>query len=92
VVGVDDRVPRPRAISARLTGNAAQNAMKSPTPRLHQKRKFPSPASIAPGTSRMKALSTISITAIDTVSAARATRAALRNCTPPVTSGRRVSR
>ncbi len=29
---------------------------------------------------------------IDTVSAATATRAALRNGTPPVTSGRKVSR
>jgi hypothetical protein len=37
------------------------------------------------------ALSTISITAIETVSAARAIPAALRNGTPPVTSGRSVS-
>lgn len=47
-----------------------------------QKRKSLSPAAIAPGTSRTKALSTSSMTAIEAVSAASAIRAALRSGTP----------
>jgi hypothetical protein len=39
----------------------------------------------------MKALSTISMIAIETVSAAKAIRAAWRSGTPPVTRGRSVS-
>jgi hypothetical protein len=78
-------------MSARFTGKAAQNAMAKPTARLHHKSKSPSPASIAPGTSNTKPLSTSYLTAIETVSAANATRVACRSETPFLSSGRSVS-
>jgi hypothetical protein len=78
-------------MSIRLTGNAATKAIAKPMASDHQKRKSESPAAIAPGTRRMKALSTISMTAIETVSAASATRAALRNGSPARLSGNKVS-
>src|SRR5437762_8659442 len=61
------------------------------TPRLHQKSELPRPALIAPGTSRMNALSTISITEIDAVSDANATESARRNGTPARSTGPIVS-
>src|SRR5436305_1392716 len=39
--------------------------MSNEAPRLHQKSASPSPAAMAPGTSRMKALSTISIVVLE---------------------------
>jgi hypothetical protein len=75
-------------IAATLVSNAITTqrpwATAKPTNGFFQKRKGREDPLTA-------ALSTISITAIETVSAARAIRAALRNGTPPVTSGRSVS-
>lgn len=61
--------PRPRSINQRLTGNAAAKAITSAIARLPQKSASSRPASIAPGQTRMIALSTISITVIEIVSA-----------------------
>ena len=83
--------PRPRAISQRFTGTVSAKAMTRLRARLHQKSPSPRPAAIAPGTSRMKALSTISIVVIETVSAAKATPAARRKPIPARSSGRIVS-
>ena len=49
------------------------------------------PASMAPGTASITALSTISMTRIETVSAARATRTAARNGRPARSTPRMVS-
>ena len=58
--------------SARLTAKAKGHAMTKPPSSGAQKRKSPTPASIAPGTSSTKPLSISSMIAIETVSAARA--------------------
>src|SRR5687768_9422610 len=74
--------PLPRAISHRLTGNAATAATASENARLAQNSTEPSPASIAPGITSMMALSTICMTVIDAVSAASASLAALAKLMP----------
>jgi hypothetical protein len=74
-----------------FSGSATTKAIASPTPRLHQNFASPSPASIAPGTIRMNALSTISITAIEAVSDAKASRKARRNGTPARNTGPKVN-
>ena len=56
-----------------------------------QKSPSPRPAAIAPGTIRMKPLSTISIVVIETVSEAKATPAARRKPRPARSTGRIVS-
>jgi len=53
----------------RLTGNAATNARASPSTSEPPEDDLAEPAAIAPGTSRTIALSTISMTEIETVSA-----------------------
>src|SRR3954452_22483150 len=57
----------------------------------HQNSVSPSPAAIAPGTTRMNALSMISMTVIETVSAANATPMARRKPTPARRTGLIVS-
>ena len=83
--------PRPRAISQRLTGYAATKATASANARLPQKSGSSSPASIAPGMTRSTALSTISITAIEIVSAASAIPAAAPSASPERSSGTAVN-
>src|SRR5690606_3126287 len=69
--------PLPRAISQRLTGNAATPAITSAAARLPQNNGESSDASIAPGIASMTRLSTISMMVIEAVSAASARRAAV---------------
>src|SRR6185503_15908076 len=83
--------PRPRAMSQRLTGNAAAKAMTRPTIRLPQNSGSSSPAAIAPGTSRTMRLSTASITTIEIVSAASVSEAARPRAIPPRSSGTNVN-
>ena len=83
--------PRPRAISALFTGTVSTKATARLAARLHQNRPSLSPAAIAPGTSRMNALSTSSITPIETVSDANVRESALRNGTPARSTGPSVS-
>jgi hypothetical protein len=78
-------------MSHRFTGNAATQAIARATARLPQKRISPRPASIAPGIASITALSTISITVMETVSAASASDIAARNAIPAPSSGRSVS-
>jgi hypothetical protein len=74
-----------------LTGRAAANASARLTRRLHQNRPSRRPAAIAPGTRRMKRLSTISIVSTDSVSEATASGTARRGATPARTTERKVS-
>ena len=83
--------PRPRAISQPLTGTATTPAIASANARLPQNSRSPAPASIAPGTSNMIPLSTISITAMLTVSEARAIGMTTESASPARSSGRLVS-
>ena len=83
--------PLPRAISQRLTGSAKAPAITSATERLPQNRTSPSPASIAPGMINRIALSTISITAIESVSDASAIGTTVASAKPARRSGRLVS-
>jgi hypothetical protein len=78
-------------MSQRLTGNATSPAMTSDAPRLAQKSRSVSPALIAPGIARTKALSTISMTTIEIVSAANAIRSASRMTMPDPSTDRTVS-
>ena len=64
--------PLPRAISQRFTGSANRPATTSATDRAPQKSRSPRPASMAPGIVSTMALSTISMTAIESVSDASA--------------------
>jgi len=81
----------PRAISHRLSGSANANAMIRLTATLDQKSASPSSVAIAPGTSRMNALSTTSITEIDAESEAGTTCSARPNVTPGRRTGASVS-
>jgi hypothetical protein len=83
--------PRPRPISHRLTGVVTTKATANATASASQKNADDSPASIAPGTETITALSTSSITAIETVSAASATCSARRNGRPARSTPRMVS-
>ena len=83
--------PFPRAISRRLTGSAAAPATTSATDRLPQKSVLSTPASIAPGIASMIALSTTSITAMLSVSEARAIGITAASANPARRSGRLVS-
>jgi hypothetical protein len=83
--------PLPRAISQRLTGSATTNATDSAKARAPQKNTEPRPASIAPGTTSMTALSMISMTAIENVSEARAIGITALTARPARSSGRLVS-
>ncbi len=64
--------PLPREIRARLTKNVGPHATASAIASEPQKRRSPTPASIAPGQSSKIAVSTISIVVIESVSATRA--------------------
>ena len=67
------------------------NATASDATRVPQNSQLARPAVIAPGTARINALSTSSITAIDTVSAARATRNGRGERSPARSVARTVS-
>jgi hypothetical protein len=69
-------------MSHRFTGKAASAAIASETTSEPQNKMVPSPASIAPGITRMIRLSTISMTVMDAVSEANAKRAACASGTP----------
>ncbi len=84
--------PLPRASSQRFTGTVRTNATASAKARLPQKSSVSRPASIAPGmTTRMIALSTTSIVAIESVSEARAIGTTAERARPARSSGRLVS-
>jgi hypothetical protein len=78
-------------MSQRFTGNAATQATASANASEPQKSRSPSPASIAPGIARRTRLSTISMTVIDTVSAANAIPSAAPSGSPDLSTGRSVS-
>src|SRR6476660_1921781 len=82
--------PRPRAIIHRFTGVVSRKATTSEPASEPQNRALVSPASMAPGTATTKALSMISMTRIDTVSAASATLSASRRPTPARSTPRMV--
>ena len=88
---MDDACPLPRPIIHRFTGTVTTKAIASEATRLPQKSRSATPASIAPGMTSRLALSTSSITAIETVSAASATPSACRNGTPAASTGRIAS-
>jgi hypothetical protein len=91
VVLVHDGGPLPRAMRARLARNANGQAIANPTSSGHQNRGLPSPASIAPGTSRMNPLSIASMIAIDTVSDASAVLTITPTASPARINGTEVS-
>ena len=76
----------------RCPGPGHTRGSARPMGRSHPKGPWGSPAARAPGTSRMTPLATISTTAIDTVSDAKASPSARRNGTPARSTGRNVSR
>jgi hypothetical protein len=83
--------PFPRAISQRFRGSANAPATTSATDSAPQKSTSPTPASMAPGTSSMIPLSTISMTAIEAVSDASAIGMTAAIVKPARNSGRLVS-
>jgi hypothetical protein len=74
-----------------LTGKAATKATASANARLPQNKRLPSPASIAPGMTRIIRLSTISMTVIESVSAAKAMGRTVPRANPDRNSGSIVS-
>lgn len=78
----------PRDSSHVLTGSAAKKAIVRASGIESQKTGFTSPASMAPGTTAITALSTTSIVAMDRVSAARTTLSAAPTPRPARSSGR----
>jgi hypothetical protein len=74
-----------------LTGTVTTKATASAKASAPQNSGLARPASIAPGTARSTALSTISMTAIETVSAARAIRTAAAKERPERRTGPTVS-
>jgi hypothetical protein len=79
-------------ISARLTRNVGPQATASAIASEIQKSASPRPASIAPGQRRRTALSTISIVAMESVSATRAIPTAAPSAVPARRSGIMLSR
>jgi hypothetical protein len=69
-------------MSQRLTGKAATKATARANARLPQNKRLPSPASIAPGMMTIIRLSTISMTVMDSVSAAKARGSTLASAKP----------
>ncbi len=78
-------------MSHRFTGTVTTNATARATASAPQNSGLVRPASIAPGTASMTPLSTSSMTVIETVSAASATRTAARSGSPLRSTGRTVS-
>ena len=83
--------PLPRAISQRLTGTATTNGDDQREGERAPEEQVPRPASIAPGMATTIALSTISMSAIESVSEARAIGMTARARGPARSSGRLVS-
>jgi hypothetical protein len=74
--------PLPREISHRLIGTVSTNATALAVASDAQNTQLDMPASTAPGTASMTALSMISITVMDPVPAAGATFSAVLTSTP----------